>query len=238
MVRIKHSDRGVEKGKRFGAWTVLGCPFSAGWGQLVVVVQCECGRIHVVRCIALRYGKSTQCSRCGAANNGGSKATRGTPGHAITQRQPLLYNCWKNMKERCENPLRKGFSNYGGRGIRVCDEWRSSFIKFVDWAIANGYRKGLEIDRIINDGNYEPGNCRFVTRIVNSRNRRTNTLLTAFGETKCYADWADDPRCRVNKGVLSSRIRQGWGAEQAITKPSRTSGLASSASRVAPATNR
>lgn len=80
-----------------------------------------------------------------------------------------LSRLFDDMKQRCNNPKRKDFKNYGARGIRVC--W-DSLKKFKNWALANGYAPGLEIDRIDNNGNYEPGNCRFVSHSVNNRNKR------------------------------------------------------------------
>jgi hypothetical protein len=82
-----------------------------------------------------------------------------------------LHKVWLNMNNRCENPRFHAWHRYGGRGISVCPEWRSSAKAFIDWALANGYQRGLQIDRIDNDGNYDPDNCHFVTRIENNRNR-------------------------------------------------------------------
>lgn len=82
-----------------------------------------------------------------------------------------VHSVWTNMKTRCYNPKTWNFKNYGGRGIRVCDEWRNDFKIFHDWAMSNGYEQGLQLDRINNDGNYEPDNCRFVTVKENCQNR-------------------------------------------------------------------
>lgn len=81
-----------------------------------------------------------------------------------------LYQCWKHMKERCNLPSDKGYHRYGGRGITVCEEW-NYWPNFAKWALGNGYDTKLEIDRIDNDGNYEPSNCRFVTHKENCNNR-------------------------------------------------------------------
>lgn len=105
------------------------------------------------------------------------------------QRYRELYWCWKAIKQRCLNLRCRAYHNYGGRGITVCDEWLE-FEPFLAWALAAGWKKGLEIDRIDNDGNYSPENCRFVTRVVNGNNRRTNVHITANGATHTIAEWS------------------------------------------------
>lgn len=87
-----------------------------------------------------------------------------------------VYQVWCRMKQRCQNPEDPSYKNYGGRGIALCDAWNKDFSSFGWWAIANGYAKGLQIDRIDNDGPYSPENCRWVTHKQNSRNKRTNVL--------------------------------------------------------------
>jgi hypothetical protein len=86
------------------------------------------------------------------------------------------------MIYRCENPKEKEYHNYGGRGISVCDEWRGNVEKFIEWALQNGYREGLQIDRMNNDGNYEPTNCRFVTPMQNCQNTRHCIKLMALNK--------------------------------------------------------
>jgi hypothetical protein len=84
------------------------------------------------------------------------------------QKNPLR-NTWYGMRKRCYNPNCKGYKRYGGRGISVCNEWKSSFVAFREFALANGYKEGLSINRIDNDGNYEPSNCEFITNSENGR---------------------------------------------------------------------
>jgi hypothetical protein len=91
--------------------------------------------------------------------------------HGIKSDHPELYGLWNPMKQRCENPNRPKFADYGNRGIEVCDEWHDAG-SFAKWALSHGYRKGLQLDRINNDGGYCPDNCRWVTPKQNSRNRR------------------------------------------------------------------
>lgn len=83
-----------------------------------------------------------------------------------------LYDIWNAMKQRCYNKNCKSYTNYGGRGIEICTEWYNAPKEFIEWALGNRYKKGLDIDRINNDNNYKPSNCRFVTASDNLRNRR------------------------------------------------------------------
>lgn len=83
-----------------------------------------------------------------------------------------LYNVWKKMKQRCSLKYAETYEYYAGRGISVCDEWVTNPLEFIRWALRNGWQKGLQIDRINNDGNYKPGNCRFVKPIINNHNQR------------------------------------------------------------------
>lgn len=87
-----------------------------------------------------------------------------------------LYSVWLNMRNRCYRVKGSDYHNYGGRGITVCDEWLNSFVRFRMWALINGYKEWLQIDRVDNDGNYEPSNCRFVTGAVNAQNRSDGVL--------------------------------------------------------------
>ena len=100
------------------------------------------------------------------------------------------YKLWCGIKRRCYNPKEEKYPRYGGRGITVCDVWRNNPICFINWCKNNGYREGLQIDRIDNDGNYSPNNCRFITNLVNARHKSTSvlTLLRAIEIRKKYSD--------------------------------------------------
>lgn len=126
---------------------------------------------------------------------------------------------WANMMSRCYRTSDLRYFDYGGRGITICDEWRFDCEAFYDWAVQNGWKTGKQIDRIDNNGNYNPENCRFVTPKENMANRRNVVTLTAFGETKMLVEWLDDARCKVTDEALRSRISRGWPVESAISAP-------------------
>ena len=102
-----------------------------------------------------------------------------------------LYRIWAEMKRRCENSDRPNYRNYGGRGIKVCQEWKNSFETFREWALNNGYSDELSIDRIDNGGNYEPSNCHWVTDKEQANNKRSNKLIAYKGEKRTLAQWCE-----------------------------------------------
>jgi hypothetical protein len=127
-----------------------------------------------------------------------------------------LKRIWITMKSRCHSPNDQAFSRYGARGIFVCDEWRTSLEAFELWANGAGYNDELQLDRKDNDKGYSPENCRWVSCRENNRNRRSNHLLTIFGETKTVVEWAEDSRCQVAYGTFKCRITDGWNPEEAL----------------------
>lgn len=120
------------------------------------------------------------------------------------------------MLSRCEDVDYPQYKNYGGRGIKVCKDWHD-FNKFYSWCINNGIQPHLFLDRVDNDGDYRPSNCRFVTRKQNNNNKSNNTWILAFNENKTLSQWVDDKRCNVVKGTLQRRLRLGWDPEESIT---------------------
>lgn len=212
----------IHPGDRFGKLTVLGVPFRVKYGtknRSCVVCQCDCGQVRVIVLDSLgeRGSKS-----CGCDNSEISQRCNSTHGYARVGRVHILYSTWSGMKRRCLDPHDRCYVRYGGRGISVCPEWATSPETFIEWALAHGWERGLQIDRKDNNGNYTPDNCRFVTRKDNCRNRRDNRLVTAFGETKTMCEWAEDQRAKVGYNTLRDRLYAlGWNPEIAITKPVR-----------------
>jgi hypothetical protein len=134
------------------------------------------------------------------------------------QSKTRLYRVWRGIRTRCENANSEFYVHYGGRGIQICSEW-TTFEPFAAWAYSNGYKPGLEIDRVDNDGDYKPSNCRWTTSKQNCLNRRSTRWIEAFGERKSISQWSEDARCTVSYSTLYKRIvRMNWNVEEAITR--------------------
>lgn len=130
-----------------------------------------------------------------------------------------LYHIWNSMKQRCTNPNAVSYKYYGAKGVSVCHEWES-FSGFRDWALSNGYKENLTIDRIKNTGNYEPSNCRWSTNKAQQNNTSYNKLLTYCGETYNITQWAEIKG--IPRTTLYNRVRRNWSVERTLTTPKRT----------------
>lgn len=128
------------------------------------------------------------------------------------------------MIRRCRNANRENYTRYGGRGIKVCDEWLNSFEAFRDWALANGYADNLTLDRIDNNKGYYPENCRWATPKEQSNNKRNNLVYTIKGKTQTLKQHVEDPEINIHglkEGTVYKRHRLGWPAEKIFSTPPR-----------------
>lgn len=197
-------------GQRFGAWTALGLSEVQRYPSKSWDCVCDCGTERSILAGALRRGDSTNCGCLAAAAASLRFTTHGM------SRTPE-YRAWNSMQQRCYNPKRRGYDNYGGRGITVCDEWLASFEAFFRDV---GPRPSPEhsIDRINSDGNYEPGNVRWATVGVQNRNTSRNRMMTHDGRTQPMQAWAEE--LGLSQATLSARINTyGWSVERALTTP-------------------
>lgn len=200
-------------GKKYGRYTVLEYVGQNKDHKAVWKCQCECGTIKNVSGKELRSGKTKSC-RCYIREKSLENPALWKPKHGLSNHP--LHQIWRDIKMRCDNPNMENYKHYGGRGIKMCDEWKD-FQAFYDWSMKNGYEKGLSIDRIDTNGNYSPENCRWASMKVQQNNRRNNKILTINGETKTMSEWADFYSMKYT--VVKSRIKNGWEPIDALTIP-------------------
>lgn len=199
------------QGRRFGRLTVINRSPRKDGHTSWWICKCDCGNIKEVRGTSLKNGNTKSCgcyrSECGVKHGKEMMTKHGWYG-------TRLYSIYRGVIDRCENPSCPQYYNYGGRGIKICEEWRKSPQAFCEWAVANGYSTGLTLDRVNTDGDYEPSNCRWITIEEQQVNKRNNVRITFNGKTQCVAEWARE--FGVKKHRLYQRIKAGWTDPQEI----------------------
>lgn len=195
-------------GKRFGALTVIERRPSDAKGQSMWLVRCDCGNEKIVRGHDLSQGKTTTC---------GCSRIKSCVFYEHGLSKDKLHGLWRNIKGRCYNPNNPSYKFYGARGIKMCDEWTNDFVAFYDWAHTNGYKEGLQIDRIDVDGDYCPENCRWVSKTIQANNTRRNIYVTMNGTTKTIAEWCKE--LGINYHSVQTRTYKGWDPVLALTTP-------------------
>lgn len=168
-----------------------------------VLCKCDCGNEKVASIHSLKSGNTKSC---------------GCLGINIYYNQHL-YLTWSGMKTRCYDKTSRAAKYYLNRGITICEEWRNSYNVFAEWALSHGWKKGLQIDRIDNDGNYTPNNCRFVTPSQNTRNRSCSVLYDFHGENIVLLEILERLGRECDYVYLLGRISHGWTLEEALSIP-------------------
>ncbi len=189
-----------ERGNVYNRLTVIE-PVEIRGGDTIWLCRCECGNLTTVAGGDLRRGTTKSCGCLRSSQDGGYKTSE--------------YAIWKGMKLRCYSPRNRQYHLYGGRGITICDRWRTSFVNFLADMGQKPFPEAT-IDRYPdNDGPYSPENCRWATRLEQGQNTRKVRLLTYNGETMCLRAWAR--RLGITHCTLSVRIKKGWPPEKVFS---------------------
>ena len=202
-------------GMKINMWTVLECVGKNRYGSYMWKCRCDCGTERIVEGSSVRTGTSAGCGCTRKKHNRGNLKHGG--------KKERLYAVWRSMKDRCLNPNNKYYDRYGGRGISIYHEWMD-YAQFRDWAFSSGYDKNAPyrvctIDRIDNDRDYCPDNCRWVTQKEQDNNRSSNHIITnSSGESKTLSEWS--AITGIRKDTLRRRICvMHWNVDRALTEP-------------------
>lgn len=182
------------KGKTYGRLTTTDHDKMVG-GVRMVKCSCECGNTGEYRLSDLKSGNTRSCGCL-------FKETRQYAHRTHGKGDTRLYSIWTNMKTRCNNKNTPTYEYYGRRGIRLSKEWDEDFRSFYDWAIENGYRETLTIERLDCNGNYEPSNCTWIKRSEQNKNRRNNIIIDINGESSTLRDWC------IRFGLVYKNVHQ------------------------------
>lgn len=198
-------------GQRFGKLVVIKRDGITNSKHTRWLCKCDCGNFSYVSKVNLKNGSTKSC---GCLKK--EKFTNYKHGKVNSR----LYYIYNGMKARCYNKNHHAYFHYGGRGIKICDEWldkKSGFISFYSWAINNGYKQRLTIDRIDVNGNYEPNNCRWVTISEQANNKRNNYFISYNGETHTIAEWSKI--LDIPYSILFDRLRRKRDIDKIFNKP-------------------
>lgn len=210
MVKMKTTSEEYMVGKRFGKLVVVNKAddkvSSNGKKRDAWLCICDCGNEIIVAGPSLRIGNT---KTCGCSRHGENRKKHG-------QCYNRIYRVYYGMKNRCYNENVKSYKDYGAKGIKICDEWMNSFEAFYECAMDNGYDDSLTIDRIDNNGNYCPENCRWVTRKEQNNNTSQNRFIEYKGQRHTVAEWANITG--ITAETIRGRLNRGWTGEKALTE--------------------
>lgn len=213
----------ISAGDKFGRLTVVEMTYKeskSGRRRAFWVCVCDCGGSNTVDSGNLRNGNTRWCSLCASKFKSSHRRKHGHSQHADGRNKATKeYSTWSGMKGRCLNKKDTRYFDYGGRGISICREWIDSFESFLsDMGVAPS--ADHQIDRIDNNGNYEPDNCKWASRTENSNNKRNNYNLTINGETKTLANW--EKFSGINQSTIKRRVTREWSSDKLLLPVSGT----------------
>lgn len=187
----------------------------SGKKERIVLCECDCGSEKSVMLSALRSGNTVSCG-CLRSEKSSERRLKAKSDMAKTGSR--LYRIWREMKRRCYKQYDPSYKYYGGRGIKICDEWVHDINIFVEWSVSNGYADDLSIDRIDSDGDYCPENCRWVDYKTQNNHTSRNHYITYNNETLTIKQWSE--KTGISYNALKSRLnKHGWSIERALTTP-------------------
>lgn len=170
----------------------------------------------IADCNSKHYGKSYCLMHWQRARTGGDMNAPKRKLHGLSHHQ-RLNRIWENVRQRCNNPNNPNYQHYGGRGITICNEWKGDFEPFCRWALSAGYQDSLTLDRVDVNGNYEPANCRWVTRMEQSNNLRNNVVIEFDGKVMTLPQWSR--HTGISQHTLRWRRSYGWPTDRVLTTP-------------------
>lgn len=180
-------------------------------GRKEILWECKCCCGNIIN--TTKQNLSSGCTKsCGCYALDVRKNMHKTHGMSGSH----LYNIWAGIKQRCLDENNNAYENYGGRGIKICEDWKNSFTSFYN-DMNKGYKKGLEIDRIDNNGNYELSNCRWSNSKEQANNRRSNIILEFNGVKRNITQWSEITK--ISSKIIFQRINRGWSIEKSLTSP-------------------
>lgn len=205
---MKPADISGLMGVRYGNLLVISDGGSHPKGRKVNC-KCDCGKDIKVFVASLKSGDTKSC---------GCFRVKVHTKHGFSK-HPLA-KVWFSIRSRCYNENDCSYSNYGGRGVRMCDEWENNMECFIKWCLSNGWEKGLDVDKDIKSSQrvgdlYSPELCTITTRKNNLRSKRDNHIIEFNGESKCISEWVE--KLNMSRRTIDSRIKNGWPIEKVLT---------------------
>lgn len=199
------------KGRKFNKLQVIDF-YGNKKGRTYWKCKCDCGKVCILEAYKIKSGHTKSCGCLGIENK------KMLYKYSIKHKKmdTKLYRVWQNMKRRCYTPSSNSYKSYGARSIIVCKEWRDDFLNFYNWAVANGYKENLTIDRINVNGNYEPNNCRWATMEEQANNKRNNVFINYNGEKLSINQWSK--KTGIKRETISWRLKHDFPLEKVFSK--------------------